>query len=379
MLTGFKIRIHPTDEQIKKFYQYAGTSRFMYNWALQAIKEAYDARIKFKDLKLANQLTIIQKEVEGLQWLNAIPRRVKCLAIEDAENALKNFFKKTAKYPRFKSKKNSKISFSIHSVDNLPKDGFITIPLCGKVKLNLKDRLTSEIQNSHLTTRLTVTFDGKYWYLSGAYEKDFEISETTNASIGIDLGLKDLAITNEGKKFKNINKTKVVKKLKKRLKRVQRKLSRKYEKNKDGNNFIATKNINKLLIDLRLIYRKLTNIRQNHIEQITIELVKSKPSRIVMEDLNVKGMMKNRCLANAIGEANWYYFIECMRWKCRKYGIEFVLADRFYASSKTCSKCHEKHPNLTLKDRVFDCPHCDLVIDRDVNAAINLANYEIVE
>jgi putative transposase len=379
MLTGFKIRIHPTDEQIKKFYQYAGTSRFMYNWALQAMQEAYEAGIKFKDLKLANQLTIIQKEVEELQWLSCIPRKVKSLAIDDAETALINFFNKIAKYPRFKSRKHSKISFSFESTVNKPHDNIIYVPKIGKVKLNLKDRLTSEIQNSHLTTRLTVSFDGKYWYLSGAYEKDFEVSEATDALMGIDLGLKDLAITNEGKKFKNINKTKVVKKLKKRFKRVQRQLSRKYERNKDGNKFIKTNNISKLLIDLKLIYRKLKNIRQNHIEQITSELVKSKPSRIVMEDLNVKGMMKNRCLANAIGEASWYYFIECMRWKCKKYGIEFILADRFYASSKTCSKCHEKHPNLTLKDRVFDCPHCDLVIDRDVNAAINLANYEIVE
>ena len=105
MLTGFKIRIHPTNEQIKKFYQYAGTSRFMYNWSLAKIKEAYDAGIKFKDIKLANQLTVVQKEVEELRWLSTIPRKVKCIAIEDAEMAYKKFFKKQSKYPRFKSKK----------------------------------------------------------------------------------------------------------------------------------------------------------------------------------------------------------------------------------------------------------------------------------
>ena len=370
MLIGFKIRIHPNKEQINKFYQYAGTSRFMYNWSLAKIKEAYDLGIKFKDIKLANQLTIIQKEIEELHWLNGIPRKVKCLAIEDAETAYKNFFSKKSKYPKFKSKKKSKLSFSFHYTCN----DLTNVPKVGKVKLNSKDKLTEEVSNSHITSRLNISFDGKYWYLSGAYEKEYELVELTESSLGIDLGLKDLAITSDGIKFKNINKSHKVKKTKKKLKRVQRSLSRKYLMNKDGNKFIETKNISKQLIELRLLYRKLTNIRQNHINQITASLAKTKPAKVVMEDLNISGMMKNRHLARHIGEANWYYFIETMRFKCKKFNIEFILADRFFPSSKNCSSCGTKKTDLKLKDRIFNC-NCGLSIDRDINAAINLANY----
>ncbi len=369
MLTGFKIRIHPTNEQIKKFYQYVGTSRFMYNWSLNKIKEAYDAGIKFKDIKLANQLTVIQKEVEELKWLSTIPRKVKCMAIGDCEESFQRFFKKQSKYPRFKSKKRSKVSFSFENNATLG-----NVPKLGKVKLNQKDRLTKEIADSHVVNRLNISCDNKYWYLSGAYEKEYELMELTNSSLGIDLGLKDLAITNDGAKFKNINKSQRVRKLKKKLKRVQRCLSRKYEMNKDGNKFIETKNISKQLIELRLLHRRIANIRKNHIEQITAKLVKTKPAQVVMEDLNIAGMMKNRCLAKAIGEANWYYFINTMRWKCKKFNVEFILADRYYASSKTCSACGTKKKNLTLRDRIFNCG-CGLSINRDINAAINLSNY----
>ncbi len=375
MLTGFKIRIHPNKEQISKFYQYAGTARFMYNWSLAKIKEAYASGIKFKDIKLSNQLTIIQKEVEELQWLNGIPRKVKCLAISDCEESFERFFKGTSKYPKFKSKKKSKVSFSFDSV-NKPKNGIITIPLAGLVELNFKDKLTNDLNNQKFATRLTISFDGKYWYISGAYEKEYELVELTESSLGIDLGLKDLAITNTRIKFMNINKSHKVKKTKKKLKRVQKSLSRKYEMNKDGNKFIETNNISKQLVELRLLYRRLTNIRQNHIQQITASLVKTKPAKVVMEDLNIQGMMKNHHLAGHISEANWYYFINTMRFKCKKFNIEFILADRFFASSKTCSACGIKKSDLKLKDRIFNC-NCGLVIDRDVNAAINLANYTI--
>ena len=374
MLTGFKIRIHPNQEQIKKFYQYSGTARFMYNWSLSKIKEAHDLDIKFKDIKLQNQLTVIQKEVEELKWLSAIPRKVKCLAIEDAETAYKNFFKKQSKYPRFKSRKHSKISFSFQYTGN-----FGTLPNVGRgkgfsvLKLSKSSGLTKEVSESNITTRLNISYDGKYWYLSGAYEKEYELVELTESSLGIDLGLKDLAITNTEVKFRNINKSHRVRKIKKKLKKVQRSLSRKYEMNKDGNKFIG--NISKQLIELRLIHRKLTNIRKNHIEQITTELVKTKPAKVVMEDLNIKGMMKNRHLAKAIAEVTWYNFINTMRFKCSKYGIEFILADRFFASSKTCSACGTKKKDLKLKDRTYHCSNCDLSIDRDINAAINLSNY----
>ncbi len=376
MLTGFKIRIHPNKEQIKKFYQYWHASRRCYNLAKHLYDSSHEEGIKFKDVKPANQLTVAQKEVEELKWLSSIPRKVKQFAMADCTDAYKRFFKGTSRYPKFKSRKKSNVSFSFETDNkkNKPKNGIIFVPLIGKVELNFKDKLTLDLNDKKLATRLTISFDGKYWYISGAYEKDYDIQELTESSLGIDLGLKDLAITNTGIKFKNINKSHKVKKLNRKLKRVQRSLSRKYLMNKDGNKFIETNNISKQLVELKLLYRKLTNIRQNHINQITAKLVKTKPAKVVMEDLNIQGMMKNRHLVGHIGEANWYYFIETMRFKCKKYNIEFIQADRFFASSKTCSACRTKKKDLKLKDRIFNC-NCGLSIDRDVNAAINLANY----
>ena len=205
-----------------------------------------------------------------------------------------------------------------------------------------------------------------------------QVNLNENLSIGIDLGVKDLAICSNGMVFKNINKTKSVKKLKKKLKRLQRQVSRKYEANKVGNKYIKTNNIIKLEKQIKLIYRKLSNIRLNHIHQATNAIIKQCPYRIVMEDLNISGMMKNRHLAKAIQEQCLYDFRRQMKYKCEFNGIEFVQADRFYPSSKTCSCCGYIKKNLKLKDRVFICDDCGLTIDRDYNASLNLMNYGLV-
>ena len=176
--------------------------------------------------------------------------------------------------------------------------------------------------------------------------------------------------------FKNINKTKEVKRLKKVLKRKQRQCSNKYEKNKKGKGFVKTKNIAKLEKQIRLLHRKLANIRSNHIHQATNKIVKAKPSRVVMEDLNIKGMMKNRHLAKAIQQQCLYDFKIKMKYKCELYGIEFVEADKWFPSSKTCSCCGSIKNDLKLKDRIYQCS-CGLKIDRDFNASINLSRYKL--
>ena len=219
------------------------------------------------------------------------------------------------------------------------------------------------------------SFNGRCWVLSfGVEVKENQITLNQDLSIGIDLGISKLATCSNGKVFKNINKSKRVKNLKSKLRHLQRNVSRKYESNKQENIFIKTNNIIKLENQIKKIYRKLSNIRNNHIHQTTNNIIKYYPYRIVMEDLNIKGMMKNRHLSKAIAEQCFYEFIRQMEYKCAFYGIEFVQADKFYPSSKTCSCCGSIKKDLKLKDRVYKC-NCGLSIDRDLNASINLSNY----
>lgn len=194
--------------------------------------------------------------------------------------------------------------------------------------------------------------------------------------MGIDLGIKELAICSDGTIYDNINKTVKTKKLEKRLRRLQRKVSRKYQNNKEGSTFVKTCNIIKLEKQIKLLQRRLSNIRKNHLHQTTSSIVKTKPRRIVIEDLNVSGMMKNRHLAKAIQKQGFYEFRRQLEYKTKNKGIELVIANRFFPSSKTCSYCGIINKDLKLSDRVFNC-ECGFSIDRDLNASINLANYNI--
>ena len=196
--------------------------------------------------------------------------------------------------------------------------------------------------------------------------------------MGIDLGIKDLAIVAYGDEkivFHNINKSKRMRQLTEQVKYTQRAMSRKYEANKQGNKYVKTNNIIKLEACLKKQYARIANIRLNYIHQTTHILVSKLPCRVVMEDLNVMGMMKNGHLAHAVQEQNFYEFRRQMQYKCERYGIPFILADRFYPSSKTCSCCGHIKRDLKLSDRTYVCSECGLTIDRDYNAAINLSKY----
>ena len=175
--------------------------------------------------------------------------------------------------------------------------------------------------------------------------------------------------------FKNINKTRVIKALEKKLRRLQRKVSKKYELNKEGRSYIKTSNIIKLEKRIKKLHRKLANIRQDYIHKSTTSIVKTKPCRVVMEDLNISGMMKNRHLSKAIAQQKLYEFIRQIKYKCELNGIEFIQVDRYYPSSKICSCCRNIKKDLKLSDRTYICQKCGLIIDRDFNASINLANY----
>lgn len=374
MIKSVKIRLFPTKEQELLMFKSIGCSRFTYNWALNRCNELYKQGNKYSMVDIRKEFTQLKKKDE-FKWLNEVSNTTMVESMRNLDKAFKSFFKKKSQYPKFKSKKKSRQSFYVR-YDNLYfKDKACNIEKIGKVKFKTNYKISNcKYSNPYCS------YDGKYWYLSFGFEhNENQVVLNKDLSIGIDLGVKDLAIVNVlDKPIKNINKTKRVKKIKKRLRRLQRQVSRKYEENRCGNKFVKTNNIIKLERQIKLLHRKLSNIRNNHIHQATNKIIKLKPYRVVMEDLNVVGMMKNKHLAKAIAEQGFYEFIRQMKYKCEFNGIEFIQVDRFYPSSKTCSECGSIKKDLKLSDREYICEECGCVIDRDKNASINLGNYGLV-
>lgn len=374
MIKSVKVRLLPTQEQEILMLKAIGCSRFTYNWALNRCNELYNQGVKHNMSNIRKEFTQLKKQ-EEFKWLNEVSNTTMVESMRNLDKAFKSFFKKIGGYPKFKTKRKSKQSFYVRHDRLYFENNLCNIEKIGKVKFKTNYNIPNCKYSNPYCSR-----DGKYWYLSFGFE--VEENQTTlnkDLSIGIDLGVKDLAVVNMlDEPIKNINKTKRVKKLKKRLKRLQRQVSRKYEANKEGNKFVKTNNIIKLEKQIKLLHRKLSNIRNNHIHQATNKIVKLNPYRVVMEDLNVSGMMKNKHLSKAIAEQGFYEFIRQMKYKCEFNGIEFIQVDRFYPSSKTCSYCGNIKKDLKLKDRVYKCEECGLEIDRDKNASINLGNYGLV-
>ncbi|MEG0514978.1 MAG: transposase [Cetobacterium sp.] len=370
MILAKKIRLKPNKNQEILLWQSVGTARFIYNWTLARQKENYENGGKFlSDNELRKEITQLKK-IE-LSWLNNVSNNVAKQAVKDACNSYKSFFKKQTRFPKFKNRKKSKPSF-YNDTDKLKaKENLVLIEKVGWIKT------AEQLPQNTKYTNPRISFDGKYWYISVGIERENNALELREVSLGIDLGVKDLATCSDGKVYKNINKKKTIKKLQKKLKRFQKQVSRKYEKSREVNNrYEKSRNIVKLEKKIRLVHRRISNIRNNNLHQITNEIVKTKPSRIVMEDLNVKGMMKNRYLSKAIAEQSFYKFITYIKYKAEFNGIEFIQVPRFYPSSKTCSKCGTVKKDLKLSDRVFKC-ECGYILDRDLNASLNLANYKI--
>ena len=351
-----------------------GCSRFAYNWALNRCNELYKQGIKYNMSNIRKEFTQLKKQ-EGFKWLNEVSNTTMVESMRNLDKAFKIFFKTKKGYPKFKTKRKSKQSFYVRYDTLYFKQDVCNIEKIGKVKYKTNYKIPQG-RNVIKFSNPYCSYDGKYWYLSfGMEAEENQTAVNKDLSIGIDLGIKDLAICSNGMTFKNINKTKRVYRIKKRLRRLQRKCSRKYDMNKHGNQFIKTNNIIKLEKQIKLINRRLSNIRLNHIHQTTNKIIKEMPYRVVMEDLNVKGMMKNEHLSKAIQEQCFYEFKRQMQYKCEWNEIEFVQADKYYPSSKTCSCCGSIKEDLKLKDRIYVCKECGLVIDRDYNASINLSNY----
>ena len=368
MIISKKIRLKPTKEQETQLWKSVGIARWVYNWTLERQQENYKNGGKFiYDNQLRKEITQLKKQ-EDYRWLGDVSNNVAKQAVKDACNAYKRFFKGQSSAPKFKSRKRSNKSFYNDTAKLKVKNKSVLIEKIGWVKTSEQLPMNTKYMNPR------VSYDNKYWYLSVSYEQEFVKPKLTDEVIGIDLGIKTLAVCSNGMEFKNINKTAKVKKIEKRLRRLQRSASRKYEMNKEGNRYVKTCNIIKIEKQIQLLHRRLSNIRNNHLHQTTNAIVRTKPSKVVMEDLNVKGMMKNRNLAKAIAQQKFYEFKRQMEYKCEKYGIEFIQVGRFFPSSKLCSNCGQIKKNLKLSDRVYHCD-CGLHIDRDLNASINLANY----
>lgn len=370
MILAKKVRLYPSQIQEQKLWQSVGVSRFIYNWTLAKQEENYKNGGKFiSDNDLRKEITQLKKS--ELVWLNKVSNNVSKQAVKDACNAYKRFFKGLSDKPRFKSKRKSKKSFYNDNCKLKVKEGkLVNIEKVGWIKTNEQLPIGVKYSNPR------ISYDNKYWYLSVGIEQEEMKEELTDISLGIDLGLKDLAICSNGTVFKNINKTDTVRKIEKKLRRLQRQVSRKYEKNKKGKAYVKTSNIIKLEKKIQLIHRRLTNIRNNYLHKTTTSIVKTNPYRVVIEDLNVKGMLKNKHLSDAIRKQGFYEFKRQLEYKCKFRGIELVIADRFYPSSKTCSQCGGIKKDLKLKERVYNCI-CGLTIDRDLNASINLSNYKL--
>lgn len=391
MYRSAKIRLKPTPEQEVLFRKSAGVARWAYNFYLAENERVYreyleNGKIGDQSISAFSLCKHINNELKPTthSWLKEVSNNVMKRAVKDAETAMKRGLRGISSRPVYKSKRTSKPSFyvnyeSLRSTAN----GFQGERL-GTVK-TAEDlpRIPSGVKYSNPR----VTFDGFYWYLSVSYEVEVNKVRLDDLVLGVDVGIKDLAIVSNGKVYKNINKTKRVRKLEKRLRREQRKMSRKqiantksYDKNRKPTfkrPLHECKNWNKQVAVVRGLYKQLTDIRQNHLHQASAEIVKTKPSHIVMETLNISGMMKNKHLSKALSNQKLYEFKRQVQYKCETYGIEFVEADRWFPSSKLCSSCGCKKVTLKLADRTYHCNECGLTIDRDYNASLNLANYQI--
>ena len=372
----------PNNKQKTKLFQYANTARFAYNWALGREQENYKNGGKFiSDGDLRKEFTQLKKTDE-YTWLNNISNNVTKQAIKDACEAYRDFFKGYTKFPRFKSKKGSVPKFyqdnvKIQFTDTHVKvEGFATSKKKNKQKLNwirLAEHGRIPTKNvKYMNPRFK--YDGLNWYITVGIKYEDFATLPSNEGIGIDLGIKDLSICSDGNIYKNINKSQKIKKLEKRKRRLQRSISRKYEKNKKGESYCKTCNIIKREKELLKLNHRLMNIRQNYLHQITTEIIKRKPSFICIEDLNVKGMMKNRHLSKAVQQQCFGEFRRQIEYKSAWNNIPVIIADRFFPSSKLCSCCGNIKNDLKLSDRIYKCK-CGNVIDRDFQASLNLKRY----
>ena len=375
LLKSFKTEINPTEEQKARIRRTIGTCRYVYNFYLGHNKALHDNGEKFmtgKSFSLWLNNEYIPDNPDKT-WIREVYSKAVKKSIEDGCTAFTRFFKHQSDFPKFKKKGKSDVK--MYFVRNNPKDcqcerHRLKIPTLGWIRIKEKGYIPTT-KDGYMIRSGTVSVKAGRFYVSVLVEiPDVNIDNSSNEGIGIDLGLKDFAIISNGKTYRNINKSAGLKKLEKQLIREQRSLSRKYENLKKGES-TQRANIQKQKLKVQKLHHKMDNIRTDYINKTIAEIVKTKPSYITIEDLNVKGMMKNRCLSKAVASQKFYEFRKRLKAKCDEKGIELRVADRFYPSSKTCHHCGSVRKNLKLSDRIYRC-ECGYVADRDLNAALNL-------
>ena len=376
MYKSYKIRLYPTKEQEELMWKHIHACRFIWNYMLDKQNQCYqNNKSHLSKFDMMNLLTPLKKQ-EEYEWLNEIAHHTLQIICADLHKAFDKFFKKICGYPKFKSRKKYKPSFPVRC-DWLWFDGiFAHISKIGKVKYRTDLNIPCGKNYKFINPR--ITYKNGLWIMTIEIECESQASILTDKPMGIDLGIKEtmtIAFGDEQIVFHNINKSKTIRAIHKNLKHTQRSISRKYKINRQGNTYIKTKNIEKLEERQRKMYARITNIRHNYIHQCTHKLISLRPCKVVMEDLNVKGMQKNRSLSRSIHEQCFAEIIRQIKYKCEWNNIPFYQVDRFYPSSKTCSCCGYIKSNLKLSDRTYVCSECGTVIDRDFNAAINLQRY----
>ena len=379
----YKTEINPTQEQICTINRTIGVSRFIYNFYLAKNKEIYEEDKRFMsgyDFSKWLNNDFIPNHPE-YQWIKEVSSKATKQSIMNGEKAFKKFFKKQSKFPRYKKKSKSDVKayFPKNNATDWTVDRHkIKIPTLGFVRLKEKGYIPShvKVKSGHVSKKA-----GRYYVSVLVETEENEMNKPIGVGLGIDLGIKEFAIVSTmDKPFININKTKSVKDLEKKLKREQRRLSRKYEslKKKIKKEGVATRqNIQKQIVKVQKLHQRLSNSRENYTNQVVNQIVRQEPSHITIEDLNISGMMKNRHLSKAIQKQNFYSFRLKLTNKCKQNGIELRIVDRWYPSSKTCSRCGSIKKDLKLSDRAYVCSECGCAIDRDKNASINLANAKV--
>ena len=328
----YKVELKPTSEQIQIIERTMGVCRYVYNLFIATNRDNFrnDTANYMSGYDFSKWLNNDYKAVNPDKlWIWLVSSKAVKKAIMNADTAYKNFMKGRSGFPKFKRRNGKPVSMY------LPRNN------AGDLKAE-------------------------------------PVRAEKSSGIGIDLGVKSFAVVSDGREYPNINKSRRMRKLTKRLKHEQRKFMRKIRHRKEDAAAKKCKrsNLDKQRLRVQRAYMRITNKRHDYINKTVHEIVRTQPEYITIEDLNVSGMMKNRHLSRAIVECEFWYFRTLLERKCRELGIQLRIAGRFYASSKTCSVCGHVKKDLKLSDRVYECPECGLVIDRDYNAAINLMNCE---
>jgi putative transposase len=357
---AYKFRLSPTEEQSVLLSKHFGCVRFVYNHFLKEKQNNY-----LLNKKTLNYNTcagnLVKMKREGFEWLKEVNSQALQSSLEHLETAYGNFFKKKSKFPKFKSKKSNYDSFLVPQHVSLKKNNKVQIP---KFKEGIRFIKHRELKGKICSATVSRNPTGKYYISILTEQEPTKHLPKTGKNIGIDLGIKDFAITSEGQRYTN---PKFLYKFQKQLKQAQQHLSRKVK---------GSKSRDRARIKVARIHEKITNSRNDMQHKVSMSLIK-KYDMIALEDLNVKGMIKNHCLAKAISDSSWSSFVTKLEYKAQWHGKTVIKIDRFFPSSKTCSDCGHIKESLDLSERVWTCV-CGSKHDRDVNASKNILKRALV-